>query len=154
MAFIDGIWPMYHIVIYVARPTGQRHNVHHKIVMVYSATSIIRSSQRSKNTLPHMRRRRDQWSFMGVVTDWVMSYGLYRLALAKTDWPKYFSEHCWPWSYCIGIIYRLGIINQARNIHFSYPDISLLRYGSDRPVDKGVWIIKVALYLAWSMCRS
>jgi hypothetical protein len=30
--------------------------------------------------------------------------------------------------------------------HFSYPDISLIRYGSDRPVDKGVRIIEVALY--------
>ena len=30
--------------------------------------------------------------------------------------------------------------------HFSYPDISLIWYGSDQPVDKGVWIIEVALY--------
>jgi hypothetical protein len=30
--------------------------------------------------------------------------------------PKYFSEHCWPWSYWIGIVYRLGIINQAKNV--------------------------------------
>ena len=34
--------------------------------------------------------------------------------------------------------------------HFSYPDISLIRYGSDRPVDKGVRIIEVALYyVSW-----
>ena len=84
-----------------------------------SGTSIIRTSLRPKNTLPRMRRRRDQWSFVGVVIDWAMSYGLYRLALAKIDWPKYFSEHCWPWSYCIGIVYRLGIINQARNVGIS-----------------------------------
>ena len=84
-----------------------------------SGTSIIRTSQRPKNTLPRMRRRRDRWSFVGVVIDWAMSYGLYRLALAKIDWPKYFSEHCWPWSYCIGIVYRLGIINQARNVGIS-----------------------------------
>ena len=103
-----------------------------------SGTSIIRTSHRP---LPHMRRRRDRWSFVGVVIDWVMSY---RLALAKIDWPKYFSEHCWPWLYCIGIVYRLGIINQCR--HFSYPDISLIRYGSDRPVDKGGRLIEVALY--------
>ena len=45
-----------------------------------------------------------------VVTGWTMSYRLYRLALAKTDWPEYFSEYCWPWSYCIGVVYRLGII--------------------------------------------
>ena len=30
--------------------------------------------------------------------------------------------------------------------HFSYLDISLIRYGSDQLVDKGVWIIEVALY--------
>ena len=84
-----------------------------------SGTSIIRTSQRPKNTLPRMRRRRDWRSFVGVVIDWAMSYGLYRLALAKIDGPKYFSEHCWPWSYCIGIVYRLGIINQARNVGIS-----------------------------------
>ena len=28
-----------------------------------------------------------------------------------------------------------------------YPDISLIRYGSDQPVDKGVQTIEVALYL-------
>ena len=84
-----------------------------------SGTSIIRTSQRPKNTIPRMRRRRDRWSFVGVVIDSAMSYGLYRLALAKIDWPKYFSEHCWPWSYCIGIVYSLGIINQARNVGIS-----------------------------------
>ena len=31
--------------------------------------------------------------------------------------------------------------------NFSYPDISLIRYGSDRPVDKGVRIIEIALYM-------
>ena len=63
-----------------------------------------------------MRRRRGQWSFVGVVTGWAMSYGLCRLALAKTGLLEYFSEHCWPWSYCIGIVDRLGIINQVRNV--------------------------------------
>ena len=31
----------------------------------------------------------------------------------------YFSEHCWPWSLCKSIIYRLGILNQVRNVAFS-----------------------------------
>ena len=72
-----------------------------------SGTSIIRTSHRP---LPHMRRRRDRWSFVDVVIDWAMSYGLYRLALAEIDWP---------WSYCIGIVRRLGIINQTKNVGIS-----------------------------------
>ena len=30
--------------------------------------------------------------------------------------------------------------------HFTYPDISLIWYGSAQPVDKGIRIIEVALY--------
>jgi hypothetical protein len=99
-------------------------------------TSLIRTSQRPANTLPSMCRRRDRWSLMSVVTDRAMSYGLHRLALAKTDWPNYLSEYCWPWSYCISIVNRLGIINQAINVGTSsYLDISLIWYGSNRPVE-------------------
>ena len=80
-----------------------------------SGPSIIQTSWKPENTLPCMCRRRDQWSFVGVVTGWVMSYGLCRLALGKTVLLDCFSEHCWPWSYCI--VYRLGtcIINQVGN---------------------------------------
>ena len=47
------------------------------------------------------------------------------------------------------IVYRLGIINLGEKCrHFSYPDSSLIRYGRAQPVDKGVWIIEVALYRA------
>ena len=54
--------------------------------------------------------------FVGVVTYWMMGYRLYRLCFSQTwSWVT-FSEHCWPWSYCTGIIYRLGIINQVRNV--------------------------------------
>jgi hypothetical protein len=67
-------------------------------ICMYSETSIARTSfirnrtsWRPENTLPRMRRRRDRWSFVGVVTGRAMSYGLPGLALAKTDWPKYFS---------------------------------------------------------------
>ena len=82
-----------------------------------SRLSIIQTNWRP---LPHMHRRRGQWSFVGVVTSWVMTiYGLCRLSLGKTGLLDYFSEHCWPWSYCIGIVYGLGIINQVRN-HFTY----------------------------------
>ena len=50
--------------------------------------------------------------------------------------------------------YMLGtctcIINQVRNVGTSvtciYLNISLIRYNSDQPMDKGVWIIEVALY--------
>ena len=58
-----------------------QYKVHHltcdskKKSTVYSATSIIQTSQRPKNTLTCMCRRRDWWSFVGVVTDWAMSYG-------------------------------------------------------------------------------
>ena len=38
------------------------------------------------------------------------------LALAKTGLLEYFSEHYWPRSYCIGIVGRLRIINQVRNV--------------------------------------
>ena len=62
----------------------------------------IRTSWRPENILPRMCRRRGQWSFLGVVAVWAMSYRLCRLALAKTGLLEYFSEHCWPWSYCIG----------------------------------------------------
>ena len=31
----------------------------------------------------------------------------------------YFFEHCWPWSYYIGIICMLGILNQVRNVGIS-----------------------------------
>ena len=81
-----------------------------------SGPSIIRTSWRPEYTLPLMRIRRGQWSIVGVVTDWVMNYGLCRLTLGKTGLLDYFSEHCWPWSCCIGIVYRLGIINQVRNV--------------------------------------
>ena len=81
-----------------------------------SGPSIIQTSWRPENTLPRMCRRRGQWSFVGVVTGWTLSYGLCRLTLGKTGLLDYFSEHCWPWSYCIGIVYRLGIINQVRNV--------------------------------------
>ena len=85
------------------------------------------------------------------VTGWTMSYGLCRIALAKIDWPELFSEHRWPWSCCIGIVYRLGIINQVRNVGTSViQTISLTRYGSDQLVDKGVQIIKDALYYIWA----
>ena len=69
-----------------------------------------------ENALIRMRRRRGQWYFVGVVTYWVMSYRPCRLGLSKTGLLYYFSEYCWPWSCCIGIIYRLGIINQVKNV--------------------------------------
>ena len=59
--------------------------------------------------------------------------GLHRHAMGKTDWPEHFSEHCWPWSYSIGIVYRLGITNQVRNVGISV--IWTFRYGSDQSVD-------------------
>ena len=36
--------------------------------------------------------------------------------LGKICLLDYFSEHCWQWLYCIGIIYRLDIINHVKNI--------------------------------------
>ena len=94
-----------------------------------------------------MRRRHGQWSFVGVVTGWAMSYGLCRLALATTGLLDYFSEHCWPWSYCIGIAYRLGIINQVKKVDTSViRTFHLSSMAANQPVDKGVWIIEVALY--------
>ena len=36
--------------------------------------------------------------------------------LGKTCLLDHFSEHCWQWLYCIGIIYRLDIINHVKNI--------------------------------------
>ena len=117
----------------------------------YSATSIIRTSQR-----PHYHACAEGVTddlFVGVVIDWAMSYGLYRLALAKIDLPKYFSEHCWPWSCWIGIVYTARYHKPGEKCrHFSYLDISLIRYGSNRPVDKGVRIIEVALYCIIIWC--
>ena len=81
-----------------------------------SGPSIIRTSWRPENALLCMRRRRGQWSFVGVVTYWVMRYGPCRLGLGKTGILDYFSEYCWPWSYCVGIAYRLGIINQVKKV--------------------------------------
>ena len=91
-------------------------------IYVYSATSIIRTlfiqnlnyrdKLETRKYITRMHRRHiGQWSFEDVVMGWAMSY---RLALAKTDWPVYFSEYCWPCSYSVGIVNRLGIINQVR----------------------------------------
>ena len=55
-----------------------------------SGPSIIRTSWRPESTTPHMHRRRGQWSFVGVVTSWAMSYGLCRLALGKAGLLDYF----------------------------------------------------------------
>ena len=44
----------------------------------------ICTSWRPESTLPRMCRS-GQWSFVGVVTGWGMSYRLCRVALAKTD---------------------------------------------------------------------
>ena len=63
--------------------------------------------------------------------------------LKLPQWPVYFSEHCWPWSYSTGIVYILG---GKKCRHFSYLDILFIRYGSDQPVDRGVWIIEVGQY--------
>ena len=47
----------------------------------------------------------------------------------------------------IGIAYRLGIIKQVRNVGTSVIwNISLIQYGSNQPIDKGVHITEVALY--------
>ena len=81
-----------------------------------SRSSVIQTSWRPEYTLPHMHRRCERWSFVCVVTSWVMRCGLCRLALGKIVLLDYFSEHCWPWSYCIGIVDRLDIINQVRNV--------------------------------------
>ena len=46
-----------------------------------SGPLIIRTSWRPENALLHMRRRHGRWSFVGVITYWVMSYGPCRLGL-------------------------------------------------------------------------
>ena len=112
-----------------------------------SRTSIIRTSQRPTNTLPRMYRRRDRWSFVGVVADWAMSYGLYRLVLAK----NWLIKVLFSTLLAMIILYRYRLLARyhkpgEKYRHFSYPDISLIRYGSNQPVDKGVRIIEVALY--------
>ena len=58
----------------------------------------------------------------------------------------YFSEHYWPWSYYIGVYYRLGILNQVRNVGISIIwTISLIGH-LEVSRDQGVWIIDVLLY--------
>ena len=39
---------------------------------------------------------------VATVEQWPRQF--YWLVLAKTDWPVYFYEHCWPWSCYIGIV--------------------------------------------------
>ena len=41
---------------------------------------------------------------------------LYDTCLGQNWLTKLLFWNCWPWSYCIGIVYRLGIINQVRNV--------------------------------------
>ena len=56
----------------------KRSTVQHRLSgPCLSGTSIVRTSWRPENTLPCMHKRHGQWSFVGVVTGWVMSYGLY-----------------------------------------------------------------------------
>ena len=97
------------------------------------------------NTLVRMRRGCAQLSLRGVAT---VAWHFYRVVLAKTGWPVYLYECCWLWSCYICIVYRLGIINQVRKVGtLVIQTISLIRYASNQTMDKGVRIIKVALYL-------
>ena len=79
------------------------------------------------------------------------------LSWPKTDWSKYFSQHCWPWSYCIGIVYWLGIINQARNIGisvirtFTYPVWQQSADGQRGPDNRGCTVPDIhVLYMPYS----
>jgi hypothetical protein len=79
---------------------------------------IIQTSWTPENTLPCMHAQK-VWPIVFYGCGYMLSdelWDLYRLALAKTDWPVYFSERCWPWS---GIVSRIGIINQVRNVGIS-----------------------------------
>ena len=94
----------------------------------------------------------------GVASDllWVWSQvdGLCRLAMGKIGLLDYFSEHCWPWSYCISIVFRLGIINQMRKVgtsvirtfhlsgHFTYPVWQWSACGQRGPDNRGCTVLR------------
>ncbi len=107
-------------------------------------TSIIQTSQRPENTLPRMRRRCDR-RCVGVITDWatLISYGLNRLALDKTDWPTYFFLNTACHDHTVFIVYRIGIIYQARNVGIS---VILCPVWQQLASGQRVRIIEVALY--------
>ena len=111
-----------------------------------SRTSIIQTSWRPANTLLCIHRRCGQWWMWLHVEQWARQYCW--LAWAKTDWSVNFSEHCChEQAIIIGIIYRIGIINQMGNVGLPViQTISLIWYGSNQPMDKGVRVIEVALY--------
>ena len=89
---------------------------------MYSATSIIRTSliQTSGDQKIHYTTHvQKAWPmiFRGCghrLSDELLTDSVDLPWTKLTD--QLFSEHCWPWSCGIGIVYRLGIINQVRNI--------------------------------------
>ena len=75
---------------------------------------------------------------------------LYDTCLGQNWLTKLLFWNCWPWSYCIGIVYRLGIINQVRNVGTSVIQIVHLSTGmaAISPRTKGFGCTKYNLKLA------
>ena len=106
--------------------------------LIYLEPRLSRLTWHQKR-LPHMCRK---CGYMSSDELW---------ALQALIWTKLIisdlSERCWPWSYCIGIVYRLSTINHVRNLGTSV--IQTFRYGSNQLVDKWIQIIEVTLWEIW-----
>ena len=68
---VSQFWPRQ--VVYIVQPRLSR--------LCLPGTSIIWTSWRPENTLPCMHRRCSQWSLVGVVTGWAMSYTFCRYSI-------------------------------------------------------------------------
>ena len=98
----------------------------HILDYLYRATSIIRTSFIRTLDYPDQLEIRNYitthvqkaWPMIFCGCGHRLSDELWTLqtCLGQTGLLDYFSEHCWPWSYCLGIVYRLGIINQVINV--------------------------------------
>ena len=137
---------------------------------VYPEPSWL-SGQAGDQKIHHhaMHRRYGQWSFVGVVTGWVMSYSKSTLVLTHPwlrslltclgqNWltRALFWILRWPLSYCMGIIYSLGIINQVKNVgtsviqtYFTYPVCQWSACGQRSPEYRGCTVISIQ----FSMCQ-
>ena len=110
-------------------------------VCMYSATSIVRTSFIQNLNYPKKyitMHAQKVWSTTFCGCGYILSDEL--RALQALPWPKLIMIELFWTLLAMIMLYRCRYHKPGEKCrHFSYPDISLIRYGSNQPVDKGVW---------------